>query len=125
MKTAIASGTFGAKIQRHDTKCVTNPPNAGPATAASPHVAATIPSAAPRRSCGTTSPMAAVATGKMPPAPSACSARAASKRGNAGAAIAITLPAAKSAMHPMYTLRRPYRSASALAIAIDTMVARR
>ena len=53
-----------------------------------PQVAATIPSAAPRRSRGTTSPMAAVATGKMPPAPSACSARAARKTGYLGATIA-------------------------------------
>ena len=37
--TTSASGTLAPKIQCHETKCVTTPPNVGPMMAASPHSA--------------------------------------------------------------------------------------
>ncbi len=99
--TTIESGMLAAKIQCHESRCVSTPPTSGPTIAATPQVAATRPSAAPRRSCGMRSAIAAVATGKMPPAPNAWIARAARKTGQLGAAIASTDPAAKIATHAM------------------------
>ena len=99
--TTSASGTLAPKIQCHETKCVTTPPNVGPMMAATPHTAPRMPSAEPRFSGGTRSAIAAVATGNMPPAPIAWIARAARKMPNVGATIASTLPAAKMERHAM------------------------
>ena len=99
--TTIESGTFATKIQCHDKKCVKRPPTSGPTMAATPHVAATRPSAAPRRSGGMRSAIAAVATGKIPPAPNAWIARAVRNIGQFCDAIARTEPTAKIATHAM------------------------
>ena len=97
--TANANGMLAAKIQRHEKKWVRMPPTLGPMMAAKPQTAPSKPSAEPRRSSGTLSAIAAVATGKIPPEPAAWTARAIRKIGNVGDTIARTLPAAKIATH--------------------------
>ncbi len=102
-----------------------NPPTSGPTIAATPHVAATSPSAAPRRSGGMRSAIAAVATGKMPPAPKAWIARAARNIGKFCEKIASSEPSAKIETQAMYTGRRPFRSASFVMIGMLTTFASR
>ena len=69
-----ATGMLITKSQRHPRSSST-PPMMGPMRNAMPNTAPMSPSAPPRFSGGKVSPMTALATGKMPPAPRPCTPR--------------------------------------------------
>ncbi len=82
---------------------------------ANPNTAPIRPSAPPRFSGGKVSPITALATGKMPPAPRPCTTRPRSSSQNTPEPwenATTSDPAANSATSRTYTARRPKKSLS-------------
>ena len=71
---------------------MSKPPNNGPIRYDTPKTAPIIPSALPRFSGGNVSPMKALATGKIPPAPKPCIALPTSRIFNDGEVAVINDP---------------------------------
>ena len=94
--TAAAMGRLTRKSQCQ-LKRSSTPPMIGPMRKARPKTAPISPSALPRFSGGKVSPMTALATGKMPPAPKPCTARPNSTTSKVGAAATMSEPTAKVA----------------------------
>ena len=110
-----ATAATMTKIARQPTVSTNTPEREGPMVGAKPMTRPMIPMALPRRSRGMTSRMTLNTMGITKPVAQACITRPKSSSGNTGATAETRLPAAKSVMPPMKSLRvekRPMRYAA-------------